>query len=98
MIKLKELLELRTMGYYKTDEEVKKKHKKRMEQQVSLFDNNLVLPRRFPPENDSSLTLKEVKELSKIKPNKEFVDFSHYGLTQKDVESFFKCYNMRVKG
>ena len=74
MIKLKELLELRTMGYYKTDEEVKKKHMKRMEQEVSLFDNNLVLPRRFPPENDSSLTLKEVKELSKIKPNEKFVE------------------------
>ena len=75
MIKLKELLELRTMGYYKTDEEVKPKHKKRMEMRTSLFDENLVVPKKLPPENDSNLTLKEVKQLAKIKPNEEFVKF-----------------------
>ena len=74
MIRLKELLELRNMGYYKTQEEVKKKHRKRMDQEVTLFDNNLVVPRRFPPENDSSLTLKEIKELAKIEPNEDFVE------------------------
>ncbi len=75
MIKLKELLELRTMGYYKTDEEVKEKHQKRMNQKTSLWDENLIVPKKLPPENDSKLALKEIKELAKIKPNEEFVKY-----------------------
>ena len=43
---------------------------------TSLFDENLmVVPKKSPPENDSNLTLKEVKQLAKIKPNEEFVKF-----------------------
>ena len=75
MIKLKELLELRSMGYYKSEEEVKNKHQKRMNQKTSLWDENLIVPKKLPPENDSNVTLKELKQLAKIKPNEEFVNY-----------------------
>ena len=69
MIKLKELLELRNMKYA---ESVRPKDEKRMSRTLELWDENLVLPKRQPPENDSSLTLKEVKYLSNVEPNEEF--------------------------
>ena len=69
MIKLKELLELRNMKYA---ESVRPKDEKRMSRKLELWDENLVLPKRQPPENDSSLTLKELKYLSNVEPNEEF--------------------------
>jgi len=69
MIKLKELLELRTMKYA---ESVRPKDEKRMSRTLELWDENLVLPKRQPPENDSSLTLKEIKYLSNVEPNEKF--------------------------
>ena len=71
MIKLKELLELRNMKY---TESVRPKDQKRMDMRTSIFDENLVLPKRQPPENDSSVTLKEIKYLSSVKPNKMFAE------------------------
>jgi acid phosphatase (class A) len=71
MIKLKELLELRGMVY---SEEIKPKHQKKIDMKTSLWDENIVIPKITPPENDSSKTLKEVKYLSKIKPNNEFAE------------------------
>tara|TARA_B100000287_G_scaffold253094_1_gene237801 strand:+ start:1096 stop:1719 length:624 start_codon:yes stop_codon:yes gene_type:complete len=68
MIKLKELLELRGMVY---SEEIKPKHQEKIHMKTSLWDENIILPRMMPPENDSSLTLKEVKHLASIKPNEE---------------------------
>ena len=56
MIKLKELLELRGMVY---SEEIKPKHQEKIHMKTSLWDENIILPRMMPPENDSSLTLKE---------------------------------------
>lgn len=29
--------------------------------------------------------------------NKEFVDFSHFGMSHADVESFFACYKLNQK-
>jgi len=69
MIKLKELLELRNMKYA---ESVRPKDEKRMSRTLELWDENLVLPKRQPPENDSSLTLKEIKYLSNVEPNEKF--------------------------
>jgi len=69
MIKLKELLELRNMVYA---ESVRPKDEKRMSRKLELWDENLVLPKRQPPENDSSLTLKEIKYLSNVEPNEKF--------------------------
>lgn len=66
MIKLKELLELRHMVY---TEDIKPKHQKKIDMKTSLFDENIVLPRVIPPENDSSLTLKEIKYLAGVKPS-----------------------------
>ena len=91
MIKLKELLELRGMVY---SEEIKPKHKEKIHMKTSLWDENIVLPRMIPPENDSSLTLKEVKYLSSIKPNEEV---AHSG---DDIEKNFlpliEKYNLPV--
>ena len=70
MIKLKELLELRNMVY---SESIKPKHEKKMNQKLTIWDENLVLPKRIPPENDSKETLGEVKYLADIKPNAEVV-------------------------
>tara|TARA_Y100001937_G_scaffold34451_1_gene49174 strand:- start:660 stop:1319 length:660 start_codon:yes stop_codon:yes gene_type:complete len=74
MIKLKELIELRSMGYYKTKNEIKKKHRERINQRVTIWDENLVVPKKLPPENDSKLTMRELKMLQKIKPNNDFVE------------------------
>ena len=74
MIKLKELLKLRSVGYYKTKDEIKEKHQKRINQKVTLWDENLIVPKRLPPENDSKTTLSELKMLAKIKPNVDFVE------------------------
>ena len=74
MIKLKELLKLRSVGYYKTKDEIKEKHQKRINQKVTLWDENLIVPKRLPPENDSKTTLSELKMLAKIKTNVDFVE------------------------
>ena len=66
MIKLKELLELRGMVY---SEEIKEKHQKKMNQKLTIWDENLTIPKKLPPENDSKVTLKELKYLDKIEPN-----------------------------
>ena len=71
MIKLKELLTLRGMVY---SEEIKPKHKKKIDMKTSLWDENIILPRVIPPENDSSLTLKEIKYLAEIKPNEDVAE------------------------
>ena len=70
MIKLAELLKLREMVYAK---KIKPKHQKRMERELSMFDENLPLPKMDPPTNDSKVTIKELHELAAIKPNVEFV-------------------------
>ena len=74
MIKLKELLTLRSMKYYTTEESIKRKHQERMDMKTSLWDENIILPRMMPPENDSSLTLKEIKYLAEIKPSQEVAE------------------------
>jgi len=71
MIKLKELLELRGMVY---SEEIKPKHQEKIHMKTSLWDENIILPRMMPPENDSSLTLKEIKYLAEIKPSQEVAE------------------------
>ena len=55
-------------------ESIRPKDKKRMARKLEIFDENIVLPRKLPPENDSSLTLKEIKYLASIEPNPEFVE------------------------
>ena len=71
MIKLKELLTLRGMVY---SEEIKPKHQKKIDMKTSLWDENIILPRVMPPENDSSLTLKEIKYLAEVKPSQDVAE------------------------
>jgi len=91
MIKLKELLTLRGMVY---SEEIKPKHQKKIDMKTSLWDENIILPRMMPPENDSSLTLKEVKHLASIKPNEEM---AHAGDdVQENFLPLIEKYNLPV--
>jgi len=70
MIKLKDLLELKTMVYTDT---VKPKHQKKMDKVTELFHNDLILPMISPPENDSKQTLDELKKLETVKLDKMIV-------------------------
>ena len=70
MIKLKDLLELKTMVY---SDEVKPKHKKKINKTTKLFHNELTLPMIKPPENDHSITLDELKYLESVEPNEQYV-------------------------
>ena len=70
MVKLKELLGLRNMVY---SDKIKPKHQKRMEIQLERINPNVIVPKVTPPDNDSKVTLDEVKYLSKIKPDIDFV-------------------------
>ena len=70
MIKLKELIELKSMIY---SEEVKPKHQDRIDMKLSVFREGLQLPYSkgftMKPDNDSDTTMRELKYLSKIKLN-----------------------------
>ena len=66
MIKLKDLLELKTMVY---SDEVKPKHEKKINKTTKLFHNELTLPMIKPPENDHSITLDELKYLESVNGN-----------------------------
>ena len=67
MIKLKELIELKSMVY---SEEIKPKHKKKMNRATPSFHEGIVLPKIQPPDNDSKTTIG---------------DFEQYMLRRKDL-------------
>ena len=69
MIKLKDLLELRNMQYRKAPI---KKHIKRMMMETPNFVD-MILPYKPPHENDSRETLGELKYLSTLENDKDFV-------------------------
>jgi len=70
VVKLKELLGLRNMVY---GDKIKPKHQKRMEVQLERINPNVIVPKVTPPDNDSKVTLDEVKYLSKVKPVMESI-------------------------
>ena len=70
MIKLKELIELKSLLY---TEEVKPKHQKKMDMKLTVFREDLALPYRPKPDNDSPATMRELKYLSSLKINKDEV-------------------------
>ena len=86
MIKLAELVKLKKMVY---TESISDKHKKRLKRKTPSFHENIVLPYQLPPDNDSNVTLRELKYLAKIKPNPDLVN-------KKDdvVETFFEVMDM----
>ena len=69
MIKLKELLELNEMTY---NEGANEKHQSRIDQPITLFEDISISLQPFP-ENTSKKTLEEVKYLSDIEEDREFV-------------------------
>ena len=83
MIKLKELIELKSMVY---SEEIKPKHKKKMNRATPSFHEGIVLPKIQPPDNDSKTTIRELKELSAIEENDAFAE------SMDDVIETFKPY------
>ena len=70
MIKLKELLELNEMTYNDGADE---KHQSRIDQPITLFEDISISLQPFP-ENSSKKTLEEVKYLSNIEEDREFVE------------------------
>ena len=71
MIKLKELIELKSMVYTET---IKPKHKERLSRPTPNFHEGIILPKATPPDNDSARTLKEIKYLASIKKNEYFAE------------------------
>ena len=72
MIKLKELIELKSMVY---SEEIKPKHKKKMNRSTPSFHEGIVLPKIQPPDNDSRVTVSELIELScMLSPSTQSLD------------------------
>ena len=69
MIKLKDLLELNEMTYNDGADE---KHQSRIDQPITLFEDISISLQPFP-ENSSKKTLEEVKYLSNIEEDREFV-------------------------
>ena len=69
MIKLKELLELNEMTY---NDGANEKHQSRIDQAITLFEDIDMSLQPFP-ENTSKQTLDEIKYLSKIEEDREFV-------------------------
>tara|TARA_B100000900_G_scaffold272175_1_gene232463 strand:- start:991 stop:1611 length:621 start_codon:yes stop_codon:yes gene_type:complete len=70
MVKLKELLGLRNMVYA---DKIKPKHQKKMNMKLERINPSVYVPKVTPPENDSKVTLDEVKYLAKIKPKLDFI-------------------------
>ena len=66
MIKLKDLLTLRELAY--TDK-IKPKHKKKMSREPKMLDINTFVKLPPPPDNDSNVTLGEIKYLASIEPD-----------------------------
>jgi len=75
MIKLKELIELKSLVY---SEEVKLKHQNKIDMEVSVFREDLQLPYSLgftlKPDNDSPTTMRELKYLGSLKTNKQLVE------------------------
>ena len=69
MIRLKDLLELNEMTYNDGADE---KHQSRIDQPITLFEDISISLQPFP-DNSSKKTLEEVKYLSKIEEDREFV-------------------------
>jgi hypothetical protein len=70
MIKLKELIELKSLVY---TEEVKPKHQEKIDMKLTVFHEDLALPYRPKPDNDSPNTMRELKYLSKLETDKDEV-------------------------
>ena len=70
MIRLKDLLELNEMTYNDGADE---KHQSRIDQPITLFEDISISLQPFP-DNSSKKTLEEVKYLSKIEEDREFVE------------------------
>ena len=58
-----------------------------MDRELSMFDENLPLPKIDPPTNDSKVTIKELHELAAIKPNVEFVKSGDDLILQEDLRN-----------
>ena len=70
MIRLKDLLELNEMTYNDGADE---KHQSRIDQPITLFEDISISLQPFP-DNSSKKTLEEVKYLSNIEEDREFVE------------------------
>ena len=87
MIRLKDLLELNEMTY---NEGANEKHQSRIDQPITLFEDISISLQPFP-ENTSKKTLEEIRYLSKVEEDGEFVKEHDkvakvFGKLHKDLE------------
>ena len=86
MIKLKELIELKSMIY---SEEIKPKHQDKIDMKLSVFREDLQLPyslgTSLKPDNDSPTTMRELKYLSGLKTNIDVITTPTYALLVKNL-------------
>ena len=87
MIKLKELLELNEMTY---NDGANEKHQSRIDQPITLFEDISISLQPFP-ENTSKKTLEEIRYLSNVEEDSEFVKEHDkvakvFGKLHKDLE------------
>ena len=87
MIKLKELLELNEMTY---NEGANEKHQSRIDQPITLFEDISISLQPFP-ENTSKKTLEEIRYLSNVEEDSQFVKEHDkvakvFGKLHKDLE------------
>ena len=54
-------------------DKIKPKHQKRMDIQLERINPNVIVPKITPPDNDSKITLDEVKYLANVKPVMETI-------------------------
>ena len=69
MIKISKLTELATMVYHKAP---KKKHLRKMEMNTPNF-LDVIIPRQFPPSNESRSTYRELKMLQSVDRDDDYV-------------------------
>jgi hypothetical protein len=87
MIKLKELLELNEMTY---NDGANEKHQSRIDQPITLFEDISISLQPFP-ENTSKKTLEEIRYLSNVEEDSQFVKEHDkvakvFGKLHKDLE------------
>ena len=87
MIKLKELLELNELTY---NEGANEKHQSRIDQPITLFEDISISLQPFP-ENTSKKTLEEIRYLSNVEEDSQFVKEHDkvakvFGKLHKDLE------------
>ena len=96
MIKLQDLVSLKTMVY---TEEIKPKHQKKMQRETEIFWPTLQLPYTAPPGNSNPRTLKELRYLEKVvKERAKFIMQLKYKYNRPRPYQIAEFYDIDLNG